>query len=636
MTSTKICPRWIKLWRDARLEKERVFLMFSALVVSLLAVATLLGAGKILRREIRANYLSTHPAMATLEMDRAIDDSLVRMVREMPGVREAEAHEVIQTRVKVGEDWLPLLVFATDSLSNLRLSRYFPQSGAWPAPTGTLLVERTAMKVLGIRQGEAIEVKFPSTPAQRVEVTGIVHDPGLSPAGQERIGYAYASTATLAALGEDPSLHELRVNFAMDPGSTAEVRGKAESLARTLVAQGQVVHQIRVPPFEYHPHQIQMETVLMMMLLFALLAVFLSAVLVATTLSAWLSRQTRELAILKTVGARSWQIAAMYLVFVAALGTVASVLAWMVGSHAALVFAGNLSTMLNFQIQDRSIPLSAPLTVLAAGVGIPLLVAWIPIRAASRTTVREAISEWGARVAPPRSWVYRLPPPVRQILRRPVRLALSLALLGCSGAIFLSALNVREGWTANLDKVWRTRHYDVEVRFRTALPDSLLAGLAQVEGVRRVEAWGWSPAGLARPGTFDLVQVWPDKGHGSLSLMAMPVGSALTSFPLMEGRRLTDADTNGSVLNHIGWIQAGKPHLGERVMVGIDGRILSTIMVGVVEEVGSPAVVYVTPHTFASFQSTQGRSRMIRVVTTARSSEERTGVLHALERAMDT
>lgn len=198
----------------------------------------------------------------------------------------------------------------------------------------------------------------------------------------------------------------------------------------------------------------------------------------------------------------------------------------------------------------------------------------------------------------------------------------------------MTALNVRDGWTANLDKVWQTRHYDVEVRFRASQPDSVLAALSTVTGVERLEPWGWSPAGLARPGKIDLVQVWPDKGHGSLSLMAMPIGSSLTSFPLKEGRRLEERDTAGSLLNHIAWIQAGKPHLGDAVLVGIDGRILSTRLVGVVEEVGSPAVVYVTPRTFAAFQSTPASSRMIRVVTSAKSPEERTAILHRLEKAM--
>jgi putative ABC transport system permease protein len=635
MKRIELSPRWSKLFRDTWLEKERVLLMFSALVMSLFAVATILGAWKILGREIRTNYLSTRPAMATLEMARGIDAGLIRHVKKLPSVVEAEAHEVVQARVKVGEDWLPLLVFASDSMESLRLSRYFPESGAWPAPTGTILLERTAAQVLQVGTGEALQVKMPSAPNQSVKVTGIVHDPGLSPAYQERVGYAYASVATLKALGEDPSLHELRVTFLMEGATTARVKVKAEALATTLTEAGFKVHQIRVPPFEYHPHQIQMETVLLMLVLFAMLALILSAVLVATTLSAWLSRQTRELAILKTVGARSGQIATIYMTFVAVLGLSATVVAWTLGSHAAILFAGNLADLLNFTLFDTSIPWSAPLIVVLSGVGIPLLVAYLPIRSASHATVREAISDWGAKVSSGGSLLAKLPQSMRQLFRRPRRLALSLLLLGSSGGIFMTSLNVRDGWTATLDAIGKTRHYDVEVRFRDDQPDSILKDLEAVSGVVKVESWGWSPASLARPGKIDLVQVWPDKGHGSLSLVGMPIGTKLVSFPLMEGRRLTEADTMGAVINHIAWIQSGKPGIGAQVLVGIDGRILSTTLVGVIEEVGSPAMVYVTPHTFATFDSSQGRSRMIRVVTSAKTPKERTEILQNLERAME-
>lgn len=635
MSNVEFPPRWSKLWRDARLEKERVGLMFAALVVSLFAISTILGAWKILGREIRTNYLSTRPAMATLEIEKGIDPEFVQHVKSLPGVVEAEAHEVVQARVKVGEDWLPLLVFASDSLESLRLNRYFPQSGAWPAPTGTILLERSAVPVLQAGTGRTLQVKMPNTPSQPVLVTGIVHDPGLSPAYQERMGYAYATVATLKALGEDSRLHELRMTFTREGATTASVKAQAETLAAALAKEGVQVHQIRVPTFEFHPHQLQMETVMLMLVLFALLALILSAVLVATTLSAWLSRQTRELAILKTVGARSGQIAILYLAFVALLGLSATVVAWVLGSHAAVLFAGKLAVMLNFTIFDASIPWIAPLIVFVSGVGIPLLVAYLPIRMASRATVREALSDWGAKVSGNGSMVARFPRTLRQIFRRPRRLALSLLLLGSSGGIFMTALNVRDGWTANLDKIWQTRHYDLEVRFRAAQPDSLLEGLAGVPGVVKVEPWGWAPASLARPGRIELVQVWPDKGHGSLSLAGMPVGTRLVSFPLMEGRRLEESDTTGAVINHIAWIQAGKPAIGSAIPVGIDGRILTTTLVGVIEEVGSPAMVYVTPRTFAKFDSTQGRSRMIRVVTTATSPVERTEILHRLERAME-
>ncbi len=635
MNWSNLPPRWMKLLRDAWLEKERVLLMCSALVASLFAIATILGAWQILRREIKVNYLSTRPAMATLEVAQGLNDSLVRWVRNRPDVAEAEAHDVLQGRVKVGDNWLPLLFFVSDSMNDLRLNRYFTNKGMWPAPTGTLLLERTALPVLETEIGSEILIKLPNIPGRTVRVAGTTHDPGLSPAYQERMGYAYVSTATLRAMGEDPSLRELRVLFRLDRPSMQEVKHRAEALATDLGMAGVVVREIRVPPFEKHPHQIQMETVLLMLLLFGVLALILSGVLVATTLSAWLARQTRELAILKTVGAGSTQIAVIYMAFVAGVGALSCAMAWPLGVAAAKIFSAQIANMLNFTLTDTSLPWSHLAILAAVGIAVPVLFAWFPIRIATRVTVRESLDDWGARVSVEGSWLARAPRVMRELLRRPRRLALSLLLLGFSGAIFLTTLNVRDGWTANLDKVWKTRHYDVEVRFRVAQADSLLRELAQVPGIASVEPWSWTPASLSQPGKIDMVQVWPDKGHGSMSLMGLPTATKLVSFPIMAGRWLHETDSAGAMMNHIAWTQAGKPAVGSVVFVGVDGEILTLKLVGVVEEAGSPGIVYVTRGAYSDFLATHGASRMIRVQTEARTPQQRTAILQNLERAME-
>lgn len=620
--------------RDVVLEKERTLLMFAALVVSLFAIAAIYGGRQILQREIRTNYLSTQPAMCTLEMGEGISADLLDRVRDRADVESAEAHDVIQARVRVGEDWLPMLVFATDSMGGLRLNRYFPERGAWPARPGTFLLERTAAPVLETEVDASILVKLPGGQEQEVVVSGLVHDPGLSPAYQERFGYAYATRATLSQLGLETGLHELRVSFHLDRRDRAEIERHARTLADDLARSGVEVHEIRVPAFEKHPHQLQMETVLLMLLLFACLALFLSAILVATTLSAWLARQTRELAVMKAVGAGKWQIAGIYATFVVVLGGAASLVALPAGAHASVAFAGMISSMLNFTLADVHLTWSNTAIVLVAGVLVPLVVSLFPVWIASRSTVREALTEWGARVPGVGSWGARLPRTLRQLVRRPRRLALSLALLASSGAIFLTSLNVRDGWSANLDKIHAVRHYDVEVRFREPVADSVLAALESVPGIDLVQTWGWSSASLSKKGEIDLVHVWPDKGHGSLALLGLPVPGDLVTFPLIAGRWLRPSDTNGLMLNHIAWIQAGRPEIGSEVAVGSEGRNLAGTLVGVVEEVGSPGVVYLERGVYSRFMANEGRSRMIRVVTAARTPQERSSLLRDLERAM--
>src|ERR1035437_7044755 len=100
---------WLKLVRDLRAEKGRTLLMLLAIAVSIIAIGAVLGAYAVLTREIAANYMGTNPAAATLELEGNVDARFLELALKHPQVRDAEAHDVVLARAKVGEDWQPLL-----------------------------------------------------------------------------------------------------------------------------------------------------------------------------------------------------------------------------------------------------------------------------------------------------------------------------------------------------------------------------------------------------------------------------------------------------------------------------------------------------------------------------------------------
>src|SRR5437763_10156743 len=96
-------PRWQKLLRDLWLTRGRTALMVIAIAVSLFGVGTVLSAYAILTPEISRNYLGTHPASATIELDQ-VDDALLAAVRARPRIAAAEARETLIARVQVEPD----------------------------------------------------------------------------------------------------------------------------------------------------------------------------------------------------------------------------------------------------------------------------------------------------------------------------------------------------------------------------------------------------------------------------------------------------------------------------------------------------------------------------------------------------
>jgi putative ABC transport system permease protein len=231
------------------------------------------------------------------------------------------------------------MLFVIDDFQALRLNRFRHLSGPWPPPAGAMLIERTAVPVMEARPGQSVIVKTPVGDPRAVLVAGLVHDPGLAPAWQEREGYGYVTRNTLALLGGGRAVHELRISLRDQPLDAPSVERAAAALASWLVEGGHTVRQIRVPPPGKHPHQRQMTTVLLLMLVFSLLALVLSSVLVATSLAAILARQIREIAVMKTLGARTAQLCGLYAVLVIGLGAIAFLLALPAGIAGARLYA---------------------------------------------------------------------------------------------------------------------------------------------------------------------------------------------------------------------------------------------------------------------------------------------------------
>jgi putative ABC transport system permease protein len=422
-------PRWGKVRGDLRAARGRVALMIVAVAASSSAVGVVLGAYGIAGPELDRNYRETRPASATLEVEGA-DAALAEQARGLPGVADAEARGAVLTRVQVGADWLPFLLFVVDDFADLRLNTFRAEAGAWPPPDGTVLLERTASAMLGAPVGSSLTLKAPHGPPTRVAVSGTVHDPGLAPAWQERTGYGYATRATLIALGEAPAMDELRIAV-VDGG---DVAATARQVAARLQERGRVVDEIRIPPAGRHPHAGQMTALMFMMATFAVLGLGLSAVLVAATLAALLARQVREIGVLKALGGTRRQVALLYLAIAVVVAAVSLVIAVPVGIAGAQALATLVAGLLNVTLADARVPIWVLAVQIATGLAAPVLAAAVPVARAARITVRQALDDEGglraagrlpriARVVRGRD--RRVALTLRNALRRPARLALS-------------------------------------------------------------------------------------------------------------------------------------------------------------------------------------------------------------------
>jgi putative ABC transport system permease protein len=615
-----LSPRWTKLWRDLQLAQGRMLMIVLAIAVSIFGVGSILSAYTILNREISRNYLGTNPASAFIELDKA--EEAASAVRQLPEVADAEATGWVQARIEIQpNDWRTLLLFVVPDFSALRIDKFQADSGAWPPPEGTLLMEREALQYIENQVGAKLNVQLPSGVQRSVQISGTVHDPGLAPAWQEQMAYGYVTPATLKWLGSSQPPQILKVIYKDQPYDSAAVDAATSRLAGWLKDKGYQVGEIRLPPPGKHPHQSQMNAILILLLAFSILALILSAILTATMVNALLAQQIRQIGILKAIGARSAQISTMYLALVLVLGGVAAAVGIPLGILVGQGLAGVVGQLLNFTIYSQAVPGWVQVVLLGMGLLVPPLVASIPIARTTRTTVREILNDYGTNsqsfgasgldglLSRMRGLDNLFALALRNTFRRRTRLLLTLGLLAAAGAMFMTGINVEASWRRFLADSVASRRYSLEVRLGSPqAEENVLKALAAVPGVQTVETWNLAPAALDRPDGLDVVRTYPDGGHGSFSLRSAPADSQMLDLKVQSGRWLQAGDANGVVLNQLAAAFFPGVRTGDEISLLVNGHKSSLRVVGIVTQLMSPAAAYVSPETYASAAGTGARS----------------------------
>ncbi|MBI3218483.1 MAG: ABC transporter permease [Bacteroidetes bacterium] len=615
--------RFYKVLRDLSSDSAKSLMLILSIALGIFGIGTILGSYSVIQREMKDNYMGTVPASATIEVDSAISKEIIDSIKSIPGIAEAERNASVVARMKVGEKWYPLLLFVIDDFENKRTNKYERISGVTNPELGSILVERTAYGMMQAKEGDELLIKTAHGNPQKVKLAGTVHDAGLAPAWQEQSGYGYVSLLTLHSLGETQGFDQLRILVSEHNDSETHIQECAQKAAQLLKSNGYEVHEIQVPPPGKHPHQGQMTTVMRIFIVFSFLILILGSILVATSISTLMVKQIRQIGVMKTIGANSTQIATLYFLMIVMVSTMALLVAVPLSRMAASSFTNQLAVLLNLEIRNSLIPNWVPALQTAASILIPLLITSLPIVRGSRISVKAALDNTGVN---PNSvnknqWVIKLSRisflsevtrlSIRNVFRQQARLLMTLGLLAAGGAMFMTAMNVAEAWNENLKLIYVQRLYDLEVRLNEPIDtDSIVAKLKKLDGVARVEAWNYTSTSFSKNSEFEITRTYPDKGHGSFSMQAVPIGTTVFNPSVVEGTWLQSAMAREVVLNQS---SRGYLQIGDSVTLTIDGKPTAWRVIGFTVDVGSPALAYVSFDAFSEVTKLRKKSKMLRI-----------------------
>ncbi len=662
-----LSPRWRKVVRDLLGNKTRTLIVVLSISVGVFAVGTIANSQAILTHDLAERYAAIDPASATLVLAQPFDDELVDAVWRTTGVKDAEGRAVIAARIRKagGEDGYPLQLTALDYGHN-RLNKIRPEVGEYPPRRHDIVLERTCLDFMRMRVGDTVEIETPSNLRREMRVAGTVRDLTIVPPVYSAPIVGYMSMDTLEWLGAPRGYNQLLIAVA-DPRSArdrAEIQRISDSIQHhRILASGREVTNVDIP---INPGQPPLAFVINAMLLvlgaLSVLVLLPTGFLVLNTISALLMQQVRQIGVMKALGARTGQIAAMYLTFVALLGLASLVLPVPLSVSAARGFSGYVAGLLNFDLTSFSFPFHILALEIAAGIAVPLLAAMYPVIAGARITVRQAITSYGiaysARetnrpasvstradsqslisilqspipVLHPRIPILlsQLPRPlllsVRNTIRKRTRLVFTLAPLVLAGTLAMSVLSVRASLLRSLDELAQFWNYDVALDLAEREPTARLRTAALVPGVVQVESWHNAAA----------VRVRADESESTIiSLIAVAPGTRLVRPIMVSGRWLLPEDENAVVLS-AGVLRGEKDiQLGDSITLKVDGRTSTWRVVGFSQAGMTPiSFAYVNLPYFAQVMRHPLSANSLRIVTEQHDAASQLAVMRSVESAL--
>lgn len=427
---------------------------------------------------------------------------------------------------------------------------------------------------------------------------GYVHDVTAFPYGMNNAVPAYILPKTAEWMGAEPGVYnQLLVSVAENPTDHEHVSRVAsritERFERDMVNLGQV---FIFNPGRHFAWEITKGAVFIFGL-FGWMSVVLSGFLIINTIVALMTQHTRQIGILKAIGADDGQIFPMYLALLLSFGVLAFVISAPLSAWAAGALLEFMAGFLNFNLS--SVVNFPEVVWIQAGVALltPLIAGILPLYSGLRVLVREALGSYGlggGAQASSTSGESRLGFIPRQVLislrnafRRKALVSLTIVTLVLGGAIFIGVFNLWASFDRVMVEVQVYFLADVNVSFTGNHHYGAVDRIARsVPGVAGTEGW------LVYGG--EIISPYDENQLDQIAFVAPPADSTLIRPSMVEGRWLVPGDKNVIVIgNHLLTIHPDL-QVGDWVTLKVDNRKSRWQIIGIYPHAGqhrpAPAV----------------------------------------------
>jgi len=554
-----------------------------ALTIGLWGVGTLLVSMQIMNNDLRENFSQTSPAHIAIQSGD-FDKLNLDELRANPNILAAEYRDKITLRIEVKPDeWLPVWLYSVADFANLSVAKFYEQSGSFPPPEGTIVIERNGLEISDFSAGTIARLQSGGAVLE-AEISGFAFDPAQAPSSQDQLIYAYSSPATYTRLSGSPAGQRLVIRFS-DVTTLEGAKANFEDLSAEFSRSGIEIDSFHIPEFDAHPHQFQLNTLLYLIATIGLLAFIMAMVLISQLMRSIFTRQIRQIGIMKAIGATRVHIFNIYVTYILAMALVSIIIGLPLAVMSGKGFSAFVAEIINFDILTTQMPASLYVTIVGLGFLLPVVFSLPALLKGIRISVADALGDYGintdgSNVSGSRASISNskaLSLSIRNVARRKGRMIVTMATMALGVAIFLTGFNVRESLRVFLDNSAQSLKYDVQILMKEPLPpQTAMTRFQSIDGVVRVEGW---VRGLAKVESADIT-----KSASGIAVIASPYDSALIERDLLQGTWLTGSEQLEFVVNQSAAIAFKPLVVGQNYPITLGENEVSAKLVGVVLE----------------------------------------------------
>ncbi|HAK80739.1 MAG TPA: hypothetical protein DCM71_28495 [Runella sp.] len=613
---------WNKIKQDLSYNRFRVLLVVMSLLVATAALSAISSSFWVLRSEMNADFLSTNPASATLWFETNTEKDIVKALESYPSVAQAELRKTIEGRIEVAPHvWQTLILFVVHDFNTLKINRFEFDTGT-NGEINTVVIERSCVTVAKAQIGDSLTVQVKSNKRAKLKLTGIVHDPAQAPGWMHGEVFGYINPATLKRLGLPPMENAVKLTLKNAAKDRIEAQRQVLEIRHFLEIRGYKIVRADVPPPATHPHDRQLNAISSILLAFSLIILVLSSVVIANMMNGFLTRQIKQIGIMKALGGSSSQIKALYFLFIAVMVSLAVPLGWALSFPIAKAFTAFVSNQLNFDIANAYPPFYLFLLQTGVCTLVPFVFGLFPVWRTTKKSVLNALTDEGLSEKPTNAFwqeigQYMSRPlllTLRNTFRKKSRFWLTMGSLALGGAAFMASFNVQEAWKSTIAEVEAKQRYDIDVKLFAPISISKMDTLLRtIPTIKNYEAWSSAKTFVK----------YADKTESMrYELSGMPQSPQFYTPSIQEGKALSaKPGENELVATRSLLFLEPQLKVGEAVTLMINNKATSWRLVGVTYEADAEPTFYTHKTSFDKIANTPNQAAHFRLITVEKRTD---------------